>query len=582
VNRNFDIAITGSGFGGSLIAMIARRLGRSVILLERGRHPRFAIGESSTPLANLLLEELARAYDLPEVLPLAKWGAWQRAYPHVGCGLKRGFTFYHHPWGKPFEDDAKRTNQLLVSASPRDEIADTHWFRADFDHLLARQAQAAGAEYLDETDLRGLALDGDGVTVSGRRCGEEFSVRAKFLIDATGPRGFVHRALALGELPFENLPRTEGLYSHFTNVSRCEGFLASHPPARTMNIPRDGTQPLGCSNAPLGGQRVSSLKAALRGEGSSAAVHPPAEKPPYPVDDAALHHVFDGGWIWVLRFNNGITSAGVAATERLARELCFEEGESAWDRLLEQLPSVREQFIAAKPEREFVHAPCLSFRSSTAAGTNWALLPSAAGFVDPLLSTGFALTLLGIRRLAQAIQEDWGTDRFQQRLDAYSQETLDELAAAERLVAALYASMGDFAVFTDLSRLYFAAVSFAETARRLGRAELAESFLLHQDPVYGPRLRDCCDLVLRAANAGGFSLGVKAELKRKVLEAIKPIDAAGLHDARRRNWHPVLADDLLQAAHKFGASVQDIERLLIRCGFSPPGSGDLAVPSALR
>jgi hypothetical protein len=59
----FDLAIVGSGFGGSLLAMIARRLGRSVVLLERGRHPRFAIGESSTPLANLLLEEMAIRYE---------------------------------------------------------------------------------------------------------------------------------------------------------------------------------------------------------------------------------------------------------------------------------------------------------------------------------------------------------------------------------------------------------------------------------------------------------------------------------------------------------------------------------------
>jgi transcriptional regulator GlxA family with amidase domain len=48
---DFDIVIVGSGFAGSLMAMIARRLGHSVVLVERGRHPRFAIGESSTPLA---------------------------------------------------------------------------------------------------------------------------------------------------------------------------------------------------------------------------------------------------------------------------------------------------------------------------------------------------------------------------------------------------------------------------------------------------------------------------------------------------------------------------------------------------
>ncbi|PYK59479.1 MAG: FAD-dependent oxidoreductase, partial [Verrucomicrobia bacterium] len=133
MNVDFDIAVVGSGFGGSLMAMIARRLGRSVILLERGRHPRFVIGESSTPLANLLLEELARRYELPRLLPLTKWGTWQKVYPHLGCGLKRGFTFYHHQFGQPFAADPKRRDQLLVAASPRDEIADTHWYRPDFD-----------------------------------------------------------------------------------------------------------------------------------------------------------------------------------------------------------------------------------------------------------------------------------------------------------------------------------------------------------------------------------------------------------------------------------------------------------------
>ena len=88
--------MVGSGFAGSLLAMIARQLGRSVILIEKGTHPRFAIGESSTPLANLLLEELTTRYGLDELRPLAKWGSWQRAYPQIACGRKRGFTFFHH------------------------------------------------------------------------------------------------------------------------------------------------------------------------------------------------------------------------------------------------------------------------------------------------------------------------------------------------------------------------------------------------------------------------------------------------------------------------------------------------------
>src|ERR1700750_205541 len=99
------------------MAMIARQLGLSVVLLEQGKHPRMAIGESTTPLSNLFLENLSKTYNLPSLAPLSKWGIWQQAYPHLACGLKRGFTFYHQDG-----------NQLMVAASPNDRVADTHWF----------------------------------------------------------------------------------------------------------------------------------------------------------------------------------------------------------------------------------------------------------------------------------------------------------------------------------------------------------------------------------------------------------------------------------------------------------------------
>jgi FADH2 O2-dependent halogenase len=65
-----DVAVVGSGFGGSLVALCLLQRGQRVALIERGRHPRFAIGESTTPLANLLIEELADRYDLPAIFVL--------------------------------------------------------------------------------------------------------------------------------------------------------------------------------------------------------------------------------------------------------------------------------------------------------------------------------------------------------------------------------------------------------------------------------------------------------------------------------------------------------------------------------
>jgi FADH2 O2-dependent halogenase len=326
-------------------------VGRSVVLLEKGTHPRFAIGESSTPLANLLLEELATRYELPRLLPLTKWGSWQNCYPEIACGLKRGFSFYHHDLGRAFEYSNQRANQLLVAASPHDGIADTHWYRPDFDHFFVREAQKMGVEYWDEVTLCSAVQTNNSMQLEGERHGQTISIEADFVVDASGPRGFLHRALKLPEAPLENLPPRQALFSHFSGV-----------------------------------RRLSDISDVSGGDTL-----------PYPVDDAALHHVFDGGWIWVLRFNNGITSAGVAAQDELANVLNFEEGAPAWDRLLERLPTVAAQFEGAQPLIPFVHAKRLAFRSGETVGARWALLPSAAGFIDPLFSTGFPLMLLACR-----------------------------------------------------------------------------------------------------------------------------------------------------------------------------------------
>jgi hypothetical protein len=106
-----DVAIVGSGFGGSLLAMLLQRIGLSAVLIDRARHPRFAIGESSTPTADLILLQLAREYDLPRIAPLAKYGTWQAVYPEVVCGIKRGFSYFHHQSGQPFATDSEHSTE---------------------------------------------------------------------------------------------------------------------------------------------------------------------------------------------------------------------------------------------------------------------------------------------------------------------------------------------------------------------------------------------------------------------------------------------------------------------------------------
>ena len=513
LNRSYDIAIAGSGFAGSLLAMIAKRLGYSVVLLERGKHPRVVIGESSTPLANLLLEELSRRYDLPAIAPFAKWGSWQSQYPAIGCGLKRGFTFYRHRFGEQNDPSASFDAQLLVAASPHNEISDTHWYRADFDEFLVKHAQELGVEYFDLTQVEHIEHDATGVEIVGSHNGERFCVRAKFLIDATGPRGLLHRALSLEEDALPNYPKTQALWSHFEGVT----------------LP---------DNSSLGGT------------------------PPYPPESAAVHHVFDGGWIWVLRFNNGITSAGVAATDAKAADLRLAEGKAAWNRLLAAMLALENQFKNAKATQPFRHLPQLSFLSAQIVGDRWALLPSAAGFVDPLLSTGFPLTLLGIERIARILEAGLDSPRLEPDLHHYAQQTRDELLATAQLIAALYANMNNFALFRSLCLLYFASASYSETARRLGKPSLATSFLLHDRAGFGSDMETILARAMHSPRGADA-----AQLQQDILKAIEPIDVAGLNKPNPCNWYPVDADDLLQAHAKVHATTEEIESLLQQCGF---------------
>jgi FADH2 O2-dependent halogenase len=193
------------------------------------------------------------------------------------------------------------------------------------------------------------------------------------------------------------------------------------------------------------------------------------------------------------------------------------------------------------------------------------LLPSAAGVIDPLLSTGFPLTLLGIGRLARVLEETSPGAARAAALARYAQDTADELDATERLVAALYANMSDFPLFKRLAALYFAAASYAETVRRLGQPERARGFLLHAHPVFGPALRGITQRALT------LPAGARDEARQRLIDdiaaAIAPFDVAGLGDPTRRDWYPVLASDLHAAHQRLGVSRAAIDALLAGCGF---------------
>ena len=512
-----DLAIVGSGFGGSIMAMIARRLGLRVALLERGRHPRFAIGESASPLAGILIEQLADRYDLPRLRPLSAFGTWQRTYPQVACGLKRGFTYFKHESGQQYRAAPDRSNQLLVAASPSDELSDTHWLRSDVDHFLVNEAIALGVDYADLAQLDGIEWhsNGDPVLV-GNRQGHGFRLHARFVIDASGPLGFLSRALGIADRGFDRYPLTQALFSHFTDVARCEEM-----------------DDFGA------GVARSEL--------------------PYPMDDAALHHVFDGGWMWVLRFGNGVTSAGVAVEDWLADDLKLAEGEPAWHRLLARYPSVAAQFADARPIRAFTWMPRLAYRAAEAAAERWAMLPSAAAFIDPLFSTGIPLTLLGIERLARVF-EDGGVNPGKSRLADYGAATLADADRTADFIAGSYAGFQEFPRFTAYSMFYFAAASFSEMARRLDSARTPRGFLCGDSPAFVSAL-ELLSPVRKTAEGECY--------EDEIAAAVSDWNIAGLCDRRKHNWYGIDLEDTVRAASKLALTPDQVRTALMPVSLSP-------------
>jgi FADH2 O2-dependent halogenase len=167
-----------------------------------------------------------------------------------------------------------------------------------------------------------------------------------------------------------------------------------------------------------------------------------------------------------------------------------------------------------------------------------------------------------VARLAEIVEKEWGSERFATGLQDYAAQTDGELLATAQLVGVLYRNTNNFEVFSALSLLYFAAASYSETARRLGKTHLSKSFLLHDHRAFGPASRILMERAKRPLNKAEST-----KLVEDILSTIEPINVAGLGDPQQRNWYPVDPDDLFRSAAKVEATQEDIAKLLRRCGF---------------
>jgi FADH2 O2-dependent halogenase len=509
------VVIVGSGFAGSLLARVLAVLGYDVVLLERGTHPRFAIGESTTPLANLSMERIGIRYGLADCYHLATHGRWGAHLPELRRGLKRGFTFYRHHPDRAFADRGLESERLLVAASPDDSLSDTHWMRADVDHHLVRQAIAAGVDYRDRTEVTRADFADDGVRLEGNQNGQPLHLHASFVVDASGPGGFLERQLSMRS----GLERTETragiVFSHFDRVRLMSEVVPGMPNG------------------------------------------------PYPDDWAAVHHLIDEGWMYSLRYDDGVTSAGFLLTPRGMTSLHVDGSADAmalWRTLLERYPTIGSVFGDARPLMPITFRPSIQHRLTRAAGERWAMMPHAYAFVDPLFSTGIAWGLRAVERLALAF-EAAAPGRRVPELDVLARYDASLGAEADQIdlvVAGAYEAMAHFDLFAAQAMLYFGTVSFAEVSQRVASDDMVawKGFLGVGDAVLEPLPRESLRRLRQITRAEGHAgtPDERAAFSRWLTAAIESRNVAGLADPARNNLYPLDLDVLVDRHALLGLS----------------------------
>lgn len=518
-----DILILGSGFGGSLLALILARAGKSVTMVDRSRHPRFVIGESSTPLADRTLAQMVDRYGLPELRSLCHWGSWKRECSQVMCGKKRGFTYFDLTSDddlNPGNFDAKR---LLVSASVDDEYSDTHWLRSDVDRFLFELAQSSGVVAFQQCQYSLSQHDGqwtlegtaDGTVDPSLRRWEPVSdqqtihIQAPFLIDATGSPNGVLKFLNVPDHTHLLKTNSRSIFAHFESAATCERLLLE------SSIDVDAF--------------------------------------PYHCDDAAVHQVLPDGWMWQLRFDDDSLSAGFMIDERPQAHRVpqkFATPTEEWNWRIAGSAFLSRQFQTARivrPESGLQSTKRIQRLAGQGAGRNWAAITNTVGFIDPLHSTGIAHTLFSISRLADILLSGCELAVRTKRLQNYSDNLIAEVRFLDELVEGCYGAIPSFHLWCQWSMLYFAAATSMEQspAENIGEA----SFLRANDVAFRSMLREArrrlsLACVSRTALAAGVNQKMRPLRQLPVASAKAPNDFAEWLKSAIEPWNHVgLFDD---------------------------------------
>lgn len=223
--------------------------------------------------------------------------------------------------------------------------------RAKFDEALLRNAAAKGVTVSEETTVLDVDLSrADRATVRVReRDGRESYRTARFVIDASGACGLLGNRMN-GRVDAPDLKKVS-FFAHYRGVA---------PSAEGRN-------------------RGNTVIVILR-----------------------------NAWVWMIPVARDVMSVGVVVDGDAYRRSGLTP-EALLEKTLQNADYIRERMDGARRITDVMARKDFSFRMKSLAGPNYALVGDAAGFIDPIFSTGVFMAMKSGEMAAAAVTERLAT-----------------------------------------------------------------------------------------------------------------------------------------------------------------------------
>jgi flavin-dependent dehydrogenase len=228
--------------------------------------------------------------------------------------------------------------------------------RSDFDKVLLDHSRESGAEVHEETEVTKLEFGDDRVKIDSESAdGIKSSIKARYLLDCSGRQTMLGGLFNLKKT-YDHL-RKFSIFAHYEGVDRLPG------------------------------------------------------------KDATLIRMVRGldRWFWLIPLTETRTSVGVVMDSAVFRKEKLSP-EAALEEFVAEQPLMVEKMKNATRVTQVYSASDFSYRNRRLAGERWLLAGDAAGFIDPVFSSGVFLAIMSAEQAADALEEVLRDERKRPRL----------------------------------------------------------------------------------------------------------------------------------------------------------------------